>query len=65
MTISTMAHGDRTERLNLRLSPDEFEVISELAEQTGLSASDVVRQALRMAYPEKFKAPAKPKRRKR
>jgi len=54
-----MVHGDRTERLALRLTIKEAEVVASVSEETGLSASDVVRQALRLAYPERFEAPTK------
>lgn len=57
--MAHMVHGERTQRIGLRLTPDEARVVAELAEETGLSASDVVRQALRLAYADRFKAPAK------
>jgi uncharacterized protein (DUF1778 family) len=56
-----MVHGDRTERITLRLTSEESDVVAELAEETGLSISDVVRQAIRLAHAERFKKP-KPKR---
>jgi uncharacterized protein (DUF1778 family) len=58
---TNMVHGDRTERIALRLTPEESAVVAELAEETGLSISDVVRQAIRSAYADRFKKP-KPKR---
>jgi uncharacterized protein (DUF1778 family) len=54
-----MVHGDRTERIALRLTPDEYAVVAELAEETGLSISDVVRQAIRLAHADRFKKPKK------
>jgi hypothetical protein len=54
-----MVHGERTQRIGLRLTPEEAAVVAEVAEETGLSASDIVRQALRIAYADRFKAPAK------
>jgi hypothetical protein len=57
--MGNMVHGDRTRRIGLRLTPEEAQVVAELADETGLSASDVVRQALRLAYADRFKAQAK------
>jgi uncharacterized protein (DUF1778 family) len=54
-----MVHGDRTERITLRLTPEESAVVAELAEESGLSISDVVRQAVRVAYADRFKKPKK------
>jgi uncharacterized protein (DUF1778 family) len=56
---TSMVHGDRTERIALRLTPDEYAVVAELAEETGLSISDVVRQAIRLAHADRFKKPKK------
>lgn len=61
--MANMVHGERSERIGLRLTPDEARVVSEVSEETGLSASDVVRQAIRVAYAARFKA-AKAKRKK-
>lgn len=60
--MANMTHGERSERIGIRLTPEEARVVSELADETGLSASDVVRQALRLAYAERFKAKPKRKR---
>jgi hypothetical protein len=47
----------------LRLSAEEAEVVEALGLETGLSVSDVVRQAIRAAHPDRFKKPKpKPKR---
>lgn len=54
-----MVHGDRTQRIGLRLTPEEAQVVALIAEETGLSASDVVRQALRLAYPDRFRPSGK------
>jgi hypothetical protein len=54
-----MVRGDKTERIALRLSADEARVVAELSAETGLSISDVVRQAIRTAHAERFKAGAK------
>ena len=57
-----MVHGERTQRIGLRMTPEEAAVVSAVAEETGLSASDVVRQAIRVAYADRFGKPkAKPK----
>jgi hypothetical protein len=45
----------RSRPLGLRLSDQEAAVVNAVASETGLSASDVVRQALRAAYPAHFK----------
>jgi uncharacterized protein (DUF1778 family) len=55
-----MVKGERSERVALRLTPEEAQVVTEVSDETGLSVSDVMRQALRRAYAEKFAA-AKPK----
>ncbi len=52
-----MAPRERTERIALRLTPEEAEVVSQVAAETGLSVSDVVRQAIRTAHAERFKKP--------
>lgn len=46
--------------MTLRLSPEEAEVANAVAAETGLTVSDVMRQALRTAHAERFKA-LKPK----
>jgi uncharacterized protein (DUF1778 family) len=46
---------ERTERIALRLTPQEADVVNAIAEETGLSVSDVVRQAIRQAYADRFK----------
>jgi len=53
-----MVHGDKTQRIGLRLNEEEAAVVAALSEETGLSASDVVRQALRKAYAERFQSDA-------
>jgi hypothetical protein len=45
----------RSRPLGMRLSEQEAAVVNAVAAETGLSASDVVRQALRAAYPAHFK----------
>jgi hypothetical protein len=63
-TKANMVHGERTERIALRLSPEEAQVVADVSAETGLSLSDVVRQAIRTAHAERFgpKAKQKPKR---
>lgn len=56
-----MVHGERTERIALRLSPEEAQVVAEISAETGLSLSDVVRQSIRTAHTERFGAKPKPK----
>lgn len=60
LNIGRMVRGDRTERIGLRLNPEEAQVVSDLAAETGLTFSDVVRQAIRKAHPDRFSV-AKPK----
>lgn len=55
-----MAPEMRNEAVSLRLSNDEMGMLRVLAETTGLSQSDVLRQALRAYWVEK-QPPAKPK----
>jgi len=47
--------------LRVRLTQDERDMLDALAGDTGLTASDVVRQNIRTQYAERFDA-AKPKR---
>lgn len=56
-----MVHGERTERIALRLSPEEAQVVAEISAETGLSLSDVVRQSIRAAHAKRFGAKPKPK----
>lgn len=48
--------GERSERVALRMTTEEAQVVHEVSDETGLSVSDVVRQAIRKAYAEKFAA---------
>ncbi|MCL4754377.1 MAG: hypothetical protein KJ015_29755 [Myxococcales bacterium] len=48
----------------IRLTADEAQVVADVAAETGLTWSDVMRQALRKAHAERFKS-AKPKRKQR
>jgi hypothetical protein len=58
-----MATKQRTERLGLRIAPEELEMVNDLADADGVSASDVVRILVRRAHAERF-GDRKPKRRK-
>ena len=49
----------RTTQVGVRLNEEEAAVVSALADETGLSLSDVVRQAIRTAHPDRFKKPKK------
>ncbi len=49
-----MAPIERSERLNVRIAPDEMAMLNALADAEGLSASDVVRTLVRRAYAERF-----------
>ena len=44
----------QSERLGLRISPSEADMLRWLSETTGLSMSDVVRQLIRRTYSERF-----------
>jgi hypothetical protein len=58
-----MAPEMRNEALSLRLSKEEMQMLKGLSAATGLSQSDVLRQALRAFWAEKqIKVPQKPKR---
>lgn len=51
----------RMRMVGARLNDEESAVVEALAEETGLSLSDVLRQALRAAHPERFKKPKPPR----
>ena len=40
----------RSERISLRLSKDEFEKLAFLSEKTHVSASDILRNGIRLQY---------------
>jgi metal-responsive CopG/Arc/MetJ family transcriptional regulator len=42
----------RDVNLHVKLTPDERRMLDELSERSGLSRSDVIRQAIRGAYAE-------------
>lgn len=55
---------ERTRMLNVRVADIEMTMLQQLAEETGLSVSDVVRQLIRKAHSEAGFARAKPRRKK-
>ena len=62
LNASLVARENRTRFVGLRMTPQEGRVVEELAEETGLSMSDIVRMAVRKAYAPRFKRAKKPKR---
>jgi hypothetical protein len=56
-----MVREQQTERIGLRVTPSEAKMLAELAEETGLSMSDVVRQLVRREHAEKFEQAPRPK----
>ena len=63
--VRTMQTMVRSERFNLRLDPEETEMLGELAQSLGVSGSGVVRMLIRQTYAERFGKRPKPKRKKR
>lgn len=47
---------DRTKTINVRVTDDEDRMLKALAENQGMSISDVVRQFIRRAFAEAFPA---------
>jgi hypothetical protein len=56
-----MAERKRTLNLNVRVTEAERVMLVEVAERVGLSASDVLRQFIRLRHAELFGKPARPK----
>jgi len=56
---------ERARMLNVRVADIEMSMLQDLAEHTGLSVSDVVRQLVRKAHVDAGFARAKPSRKKR
>jgi hypothetical protein len=52
---------EKTERFALRMTPTELAMLNELMRLTGLSAADVVRQAIRREHAEKLGPPQPPR----
>jgi len=47
---------EREHRINVRATPEEAEMLRQLAELSGLSQSDYLRQAIRRSHAEAFGA---------
>jgi hypothetical protein len=60
-----MVKEQQTERIGVRVTPTEVQMLAELCEITGLGMTDVIRQAIRREYAEKFGRPFPIKKRKR
>jgi hypothetical protein len=54
-----MAPTEREKRLHLLLSDDEDRMLRALADDAGLTASDIVRQLIRAAFIDRFGPPKK------
>lgn len=52
-----MVKEQQTERLGVRVTPTEVQMLSELSTLTGLGMTDVIRQAIRREYAERFGRP--------
>lgn len=57
----SLVTSKRTELLTIRVTPDEMRMLKELADEAGLTSSDVVRLFIRRLHVERFGV-AKPKR---
>ncbi len=60
-----MAKEQQTERTAMRFTPTEARMLDELSELTGMTKTDIVRQAIRREYGEKVGALPKVKRAKK
>jgi antitoxin component of RelBE/YafQ-DinJ toxin-antitoxin module len=56
-----MVNPARTKQIAIRLSDDEARVVEAVSAETGLTVSDVFRQALRKAHADRFAAKPKPR----
>jgi uncharacterized protein (DUF1778 family) len=54
--------GERTQRLDLRISPEEMSMLEALAEVRGLTVSDIVRTLIRREHRNEFGQDGKVKR---
>ncbi len=52
-----MVKEQQTERMGIRLTPAEAKMLEALSEATGLTMSNVVRQAIREKYAQRFGEP--------
>ena len=57
-----MAKEQQTERTAMRFTPTEARMLEELSELTGMTKTDIVRQAIRREYAERIGAPPRVKR---
>jgi hypothetical protein len=60
-----MVREQQSERIGIRFTPSEAKMLAELSERTGLSMTDVIRQAIRREHAERvgeLPTPKKPKR---
>jgi hypothetical protein len=59
-----MATNERTQRFEIRIAPQEIDMLRTLAEADGLSSADIIRTLIRRTYAERFgdKKPTKKKR---
>lgn len=55
-----MVKEQQTERIGIRFTPSEARMLEELSEASGMSMTDVVREAIRRAYAEYEKGLARP-----
>jgi hypothetical protein len=60
-----MVKERQTERAAMRFTPTESRMLEELSELTGLSRTDVVRQAIRREYAERIGDQTKTRRKKK
>ena len=60
--VSSVARQSRVRIIGVRVSPQEAKVVEDLADEQGLNLSDIMRLALRRAYPERFPRTKKRKR---
>jgi uncharacterized protein (DUF1778 family) len=56
-----MGKEQQTERVGLRLTPSEVRMLAAVSEATGQTMTNVVRQAIRREYSERFGKPLTPR----
>jgi hypothetical protein len=49
-----MVKEQQTERIGIRFTPSEAKMLAKLSERTGLSMTDVIRQAIRKTYADQI-----------
>jgi hypothetical protein len=62
LNTTSVARQTRVRIIGVRVSPQEAKVVEDLADEQGLNLSDIMRLALRRAYPERFPRTKKRKR---